>query len=148
METLHGRCHCGAIELQFRTGIAPLRLRLRACSCSFCRRHGARTMTDPNGSVAIAVHAADTLRRYRFGFHSADYLVCGRCGIYVAAVMHEGTKAFATLNANAFDVPDLAGALAEPVDYEQETLEQRRARRRVRWTPVSALREPPSPDSK
>ena len=44
-------------------------------------------------------------------------------------------RTFATLNLNAFDDPHLDLA-AVPVSYDGETLAERRARRRRRWTPV------------
>src|SRR2546422_3499160 len=88
---LTGRCHCGNLELSLETSVRPEELSLRADTCSFCRRHGARTTSDPSGRVVITVHHPDELLRYRFGLETADFLVCTRCGIYVAAVMEEGS---------------------------------------------------------
>src|SRR6266571_1111197 len=39
---LSGRCHCGNLELALETSLRPEELSLRAGTCSFCRRHGAR----------------------------------------------------------------------------------------------------------
>ena len=80
---LTGRCHCGNLELSLETSVRPEELSLRADTCSFCRRHGARTTSDPSGRVVITVHHPDELLRYRFGLETADFLVCTRCGIYV-----------------------------------------------------------------
>ena len=100
---LTGRCHCGNLELSLETSARPEELSLRADTCSFCRRHGARTTSDPSGRVVITVHHPDELLRYRFGLETADFLVCGRCGIYVAAVMNEGSSSYATVNVNILD---------------------------------------------
>src|ERR671939_662142 len=46
---LEGTCHCGNIAIVLETGQDPRSLPLRACDCSFCRKHGARTTSDPEG---------------------------------------------------------------------------------------------------
>jgi hypothetical protein len=137
-----GSCHCGAIRLSFESGrpLAP-----RACQCTFCRKHGARTVSDPEGSADIAV-GPDALR-YRFASHMADYLVCARCGVYVAAVAEIDGRGYATLNLNAFDDPQLE-LPATPISYDGETGAEKEERRRLRWTPLhvgraSASRLPP-----
>jgi len=56
---LTGRCHCGNLEFALETTAPGGALSLRADTCSFCRRHGARTTSDPSGHVAITVHHPD-----------------------------------------------------------------------------------------
>lgn len=127
---LSGQCHCGAIRIQFESDrpLAP-----RACRCGFCRRHGARTVSDPTGSAELDLGPGTI--RYSFGSGTTGFLICGRCGVYVGAVAEIGGKLFATLNLNAFDDPrpELA---AELISYEGETVEARADRRRCRWTPA------------
>ena len=98
--------------------------------------HGARTTTDPSGSVTFQIADASKLQRYRFGLRSADFLICRDCGVYVAAVLTSPQGQFATLNINtiraALEVP-----AAVPISYEEESLEQKQARRELRWTPVA-----------
>jgi hypothetical protein len=137
---VHGSCHCGNIGFTFRSALAIERLPLRSCACSFCSRHGARTTTDARGTVEIAVDDPSCLIRYRFALRTADFLVCGRCGIYVAAVLTDDGRPYATVNANTFDREEVARCPAEPVDYSAETFEERRARRVKRWTPVTCIR--------
>lgn len=137
MPTFAGRCHCGNLELVLTTAHEPATLPLRACSCGFCRRHGARTTSDPQGSVRIVAHAAGLLVRHRFGLATADMLVCGRCGVYVAALLEVGQRAWATINVNTFE-PPLGGA-ATPVSYDGEDAAARVARRRAGWTPCTLL---------
>ena len=125
-----GQCHCGALRVEFETD-APLAP--RACQCSFCRKHHARSVSDPAGSAVIAL-GPDAVR-YRFGNGSADFLICGRCGVYLGAVQEIDGRLYAVLNLTAFDDPreELAGV---PMDYEDETGAERTARRRARWTPA------------
>ena len=135
--SFHGQCHCGNLELAFETNFKPEQLPVRACACSFCRSHGARTTSDPNGSVKITVHDSNLLIRYQFGLKTADFLVCKRCGIYLAAVMKTSDRAFATVNINTFD--SLKNFRQEPttISYDGETEAQRRVRREKSWTPAA-----------
>ena len=73
--------------------------------------------------------------RYRFASKAADYLLCGRCGIYLGAVAEIGGGFYATLNLNVFDEPHLELA-AVPVSYDGESAEAKAERRRERWTPA------------
>jgi hypothetical protein len=137
-----GRCHCGAIGFIFRTSQPPAQWTVRACQCSFCRGHGARTVSDPNGSVTFQVTEASKLTRYRFGTRSSDFLICRECGVYVAAIITARDGQFATLNLNTIraplDVPEPV-----PVSYEGESAEQRQSRREQRWTPVAPCQDAP-----
>ena len=128
-----GGCHCGAVRFTFDSDkpLAP-----RACQCGFCRRHGARSVSDPDGSVTLSI-GPGTLR-YRFGLGITDFLICGRCGSYVAALAELDGRRFAVLNLNAFDDPHPA-LTAAAFSYEGETAESRSARRRARWTPARLI---------
>jgi len=125
-----GRCHCGAIRLSFESErpLAP-----RACQCGFCRRHGARTVTDPKG-LADVMLGSEAIR-YRFGTGTSDFLLCGRCGVYAGAAARLDGRWYATLNLNAFDEPRLELA-AVPVSYDGEGAEAKAARRQRNWTPA------------
>lgn len=126
-----GQCHCGALRFAFETE-APLAP--RACQCGFCRRHGARTVSDPAGSAALTL-GPETIR-YRFGSGTTDFLICARCGVYVGAAAEIAGAHYTTLNLNAFDDPRLELA-ATPVSYDSEDADAKAARRRARWTPLS-----------
>lgn len=125
-----GRCHCGAIRFAFETG-APLAP--RACQCSFCRKHGARTVADPEGAAVLTL-GPETIR-YRFGSQTTDFLICARCGVYAGALAALDGGVYVTLNLNAFDDPrpDLEAA---PVSYDDEGVATKADRRRARWTPA------------
>ncbi|MBI3678249.1 MAG: hypothetical protein HY243_16690 [Proteobacteria bacterium] len=114
-------------------------LGLRACLCSFCRSHGARTTSDPNGEIRISVRRWDKLLRYRFGLKTADFFVCAACGAFIGAVMNEGERTWMTVNANTFKPPPPLDFPAVPHDFEGEDVPGRIKRRMARWTPVSAI---------
>jgi len=52
-----GGCHCGNIGVRLQLSRVPEQMPLRSCSCSFCRSHGTRTVSDRDGRVEIT--AAD-----------------------------------------------------------------------------------------
>ena len=132
-----GSCHCGAVRLRYESD-APLAV--RECQCSFCRKHGSRNVSDPNGSLAIVSDVL--LTRYRFGLGITDFLICPTCGSYVAAVMVEGGGWLSTPNLNCFDDPH-SELRAEPMVYDAEDAADRLDRRHQRWTPTT-IAEPPS----
>lgn len=132
MTVYPGSCHCGAIRVAFSSEKAPGEMRVGRCACSFCRRHGARTMGDPAGSVAF--HAAPgALSRYRFGLGITDFLLCAKCGAYLGAVMEDEGRLIATLNVNALDIRDSFDPAPPLHVYDGETDDKRRARRRKFW---------------
>lgn len=127
-----GGCHCGAVRVEFETAAAPADLAIRACQCSFCRGHGARTAADPQGRVRFL----GPLRRYRFGLRTADFLLCAECGVYLGALYADSDGAWATLNVNCLEDRAAFRERAEPVSYAGESVEARAARRKARWTPA------------
>jgi len=133
---LTGGCHCGNLQLRFETRLPAAQLPLRSCTCSFCVRHGAHTTSDPAGRVRITVRDARRLVRYRFGLRTADFLVCGQCGVYVAAVLPDGKACVATVNVNALAERALLTREPVAVSYDDEDKPERVARRRARWTPA------------
>lgn len=136
---LHGHCHCGALEFNFETSFPAEDLPVRACACRFCRLHGAVTATDAAGTVDITVRKPD-LSFYRFGLKTADYWLCRQCGVYLCAVVEIEGQSYATLNiATVEGIDDTLLSAPQPVSYEDETFEERLARRKSRWTPVRKL---------
>ncbi|WP_210214747.1 hypothetical protein, partial [Mesorhizobium sp. M7A.F.Ca.ET.027.02.1.1] len=134
--TVHtGGCHCGNIRLEFSTELEPPQTEVRACQCSFCVRHGSRAVADPNGRLVISVKDETQLRRYQFGLRTADYLICRRCGVYVAAIARDD-DARAIVIINALDDRERFNQEPVRVDFDTENRAQRQARRRTHWTPV------------
>ena len=94
---MSGSCHCGAVRVGVRLSRSPAEIELRACQCSFCRRHGARTFADPAGHALIESASAADIRHYRFGQRTADFLICAECGVYIAAVIEGARRRIARL---------------------------------------------------
>ena len=50
MTEIHrGGCHCGNIRVAYLTAKPVSEWPIRACQCSFCRKHGVRATGDPEG---------------------------------------------------------------------------------------------------
>jgi len=135
--TLTGGCHCGNLQLTLEIRRPPDQVPVRACACSFCRAHGARTVTDPGGQVRLRAREPAELGRYQFGQRTAEFLVCRRCGVYVAAVMSATDGSLrATVNINALAEGARFSRDASEVDYSGESAAERLARRAAGWTPA------------
>ena len=135
--TFTGACHCGALHLTFETPTPPETLPLRACGCSFCRKHGVRTTSDPAGIARFSISDPELLQRYRFGTRTTDTLICRNCGIYLAAITEIAGALYAVVNVNALDDRSAFDREPQIMDYEGESAEQRQARRKVKWTPAT-----------
>jgi hypothetical protein len=140
MVVLNGACHCGAVAVSLETDDAS-RLKIRLCQCSFCRRHGGSSVSDPAGRLTIRA-SEPALTRYRFGLGTADFLLCSVCGCYVGAIVARGAEARGIANPVGTMMEGVWDRPGVPVDYEGEGEAERVARRLSQWTPVSRLGGP------
>jgi hypothetical protein len=136
---LNGACHCGAVSVSLETA-DPSALALRACQCSFCRRHGSVAASDPAGRLTIRA-PEHGLTRYRFGLKTADFLLCPVCGTYVGAMIARGAEVRAIVNATGMMLDGTWDRPGSIVDYEGESEAERIARRLSQWMPVSLVEE-------
>lgn len=120
---------------------------LRSCSCSFCRSHGTRTLSDRNGLAEITAADPSLVEHYRFGSRTADYLLCRRCGVYVGAVCETSSGIRAVINVNCLD--DRAAFTQAPAapNYDGEGTDARLDRRATNWMPVTVLPSRSAPQS-
>ncbi|MDB5477136.1 MAG: glutathione-dependent formaldehyde-activating [Phenylobacterium sp.] len=140
---LAGHCHCRAVRVILEPSKPAAELPLRACQCSFCRTRGALTTSDPAGHLFVEA-APGSLNRYRFGLRVTDFLLCAECGTYVAAVSDIAGRAMGVLNVRGVDLSGFEGREPDPMIYDDETADQRLARRQGRWMPVSVVEVQPS----
>lgn len=112
--TYTGECHCGNITLAMDITGDPASYTPRACDCDFCMKAGAKYLSDPNGRLTVTVKDAALLNRYRHGSRSAEFYICGNCGVLAAVGYEEQGRRYATVNVNALDDSSGFGA-AQPV---------------------------------
>jgi hypothetical protein len=143
MKAFNGSCHCGALHVALESAKAADELAVRACQCSFCRRHGALNTSDPEGFLHVTA-APGSLTRYRFGRGQIDMLLCEECGGYVAAVQVIDGATYGTVNVVGCDLEGFAGRVGQPMDYEDETDDARTQRRMAKWSPATVSETAPS----
>jgi len=135
-----GGCHCGNLRLRLHLTRPPAEYATRSCSCSFCRAHATRTLSDPDGRVEIRARDWALVERYRFGSGTADFLLCRTCGVYIGAVCETEQGLCAVTNVNSLvDLEAFAPASSFP-DHDEEPVEARLARRAANWTPAIVCR--------
>jgi hypothetical protein len=133
-----GSCHCGAIRATFYASKPAAALEVRACQCSFCTRHGAKTVSDPAGRARFEIDGA-ALSWYLFETRTGMSLICNRCGMYAGVMIEDGDHVWSVLNVRGLAVPEFKDHPAEPRVYDGETPEQRIARRKAMWTPTEIV---------
>ena len=139
---LEAACHCGNIRVAIDWSAAWPAIPVRACGCDFCRKHAARWTSDPNGAFRLMMADAAGSSCYRFGSHTADFHVCGRCGVIpIVTSLLEGRR-YAVFNANTFVAVDGTRFVETATDFEAETLAERLARRRRNSTPEAGSGDP------
>lgn len=128
----HGSCHCGAINAKYETD-EPVKL--RQDGCGFCSSRGVKSASDPNGRLTLVSKLR--LIRYRFGHKTADFLLCPRCGTYVATQMDGPHGPVGVLNVVGLAIAELKDEPATLASLEGESVDERNARRLSRWTPMT-----------
>lgn len=135
MTLYQGACHCGAIRTEFSSSKSPGELGARTCQCSFCRAHGASWTSDPAGTLTVRI--GGPVSRYRFGTGTADFLICGTCGVVPAVVAETEGGLHGVVRVDCLADGHAFLSAASPSDYDGEALDDRLARRAGRWTPAS-----------
>ncbi len=52
---VHGKCHCGNISFSLAWEPDPAEIPARACSCSFCVKHGGVWTSNPRGALEVVI---------------------------------------------------------------------------------------------
>lgn len=128
-----GRCHCGAISFALDWLPAPTEIPARACSCTFCQKHGGVWTACPQGRLRVAVADAAVVSNYEFGTRTATFHVCTRCGVVPVVTSRIAGKLYAVVNVHAFENVDPGLLRAAPVSFDGESETDRLARRARHW---------------
>src|ERR1700738_338640 len=109
---------------------------LWACTCSFCRSHSPRMVADPDGLFEAWADDWSLVENYRFGTGTFDFLICRRCGVFIAAVSETAADARAVVNVNCLSDRERFTSVPAVHDFEGETIETRSSRRAANWMPA------------
>ena len=132
---IRGSCHCGNMSFQLDWQPEPTEIPARACSCSFCLKHGGVWTSCPTGSLLVEIKDRARVSKYSFGTKTADFHVCSSCGAVPVVTSEIGGKTYAVVSVNAMDGVDLALLKRAPVSFEGEDEASRLARRAKGWIP-------------
>jgi hypothetical protein len=128
-----GSCHCGNISFTLDWRPEPLQIAARACSCSFCTRHGGVWTSCPTGSLQVTIKDASLASEYAFGTRTAQFHVCSTCGVVPVVTSRIDGRLHAVVNVNAFTDVDPSLLRRQPATFDGESEPQRLARRQRNW---------------
>ncbi|HTJ05010.1 MAG TPA: hypothetical protein VL624_06665 [Caldimonas sp.] len=130
---IHGSCHCGNISFALDWQPEPAEIPARACSCSFCTKHGGVWTSCPTGSLSVHLKDSNRVAVYVFGTRTAQFHVCRNCGIVPVVTSTIDGTVYAVVSVNAFDnvQPELLRHGA--VSFDGEGTGDRLARRQRNW---------------
>lgn len=130
---IRGKCHCGNISFSLDWGSEPAAIPARACTCSFCVKHGGVWTSSPGGSLEVSVEEPALVSRYAFGTRTAQFHVCARCGVVPFVTSRIDGTLYAVVSVNAFDGVDEALLRRSPASFDGEGTDDRLARRKRNW---------------
>ena len=130
---VHGKCHCGNISFSLTWEPDPAEIPARACSCSFCIKHGGVWTSNPRGALEVVIKDPARVSRYSFGTRTAEFHTCARCGIVPVVTSRIDGHLYAVVSVNAFEDVDQSLLRRTPASFDGEGTESRLARRKRNW---------------
>jgi hypothetical protein len=128
-----GRCHCGNITYRFDWQPDPAEIPARACTCSFCRKHGGVWTSCPRGHLEVEARDPARVSSYAFGTQTAEFHVCACCGVVPVVTSRIDGQLYAVVNVNTFDNVAASMLKTAPASFDAEDEAVRLARRRRYW---------------
>jgi hypothetical protein len=130
---IHGKCHCGNISFSLAWEPSPAEIPARACSCSFCTKHGGVWTSNPKGALEVVVEDPALVSKYAHGTRTAEFHVCSRCGIVPVVTSRIDGRLYAVVSVNAFEDVDPSLLRRAPTNFDGEGKDSRLARRKRGW---------------
>ena len=143
---IHGSCHCANVSFELDWEPDPTEIPARACTCSFCTKHGGVWTSSPTGRLRVSVTEPSLLSRYAFGTGTALFHVCSRCGAVPVVTSEIDGRVYAVVSVNAFDDVEPSMLRRAPISFDGEAVGTRLARRTRSWIGDVAFLAPKDPD--
>ncbi|WP_395704043.1 GFA family protein [Aquabacterium sp.] len=140
-----GGCHCGNIRFTLRWAPEPAEIPARACTCSFCVKHGGVWTSCPGGTLEVTVRDDARITRYAFGTRTAQFHVCAGCGVVPLVTSRIDGRLYAVVSVNALEGVDPALLKRAPASFDGEDEAARLARRARRGSPACDHQDPYGP---
>ena len=93
-------------------------------------------ISDREGQFEVSADDWALVENYRFGTRTCDFLICKRCGVFIAAIAELATGAQAVVNVNCLNDRERFTSVPTLHDFEGETPETRLSRRAANWMPA------------
>ena len=137
---IQGGCHCGNIRFSLTWEPDPVEIPARACTCSFCTKHGGVWTSNPRAKLDVAIRDPERVSNYAFGTRTAEFRICSRCGIVPVVTCRIDGQLYAVVSVNSFE--GIAESLLRraPASFDREDTETRLARRKRNWIPDVTFR--------
>jgi hypothetical protein len=130
---IRGKCHCGNVSFTLTWDPDPAEIPARACTCSFCAKHGGVWTSNPAGALRVSIDDPRRVSRYEFGTRTAQFHVCANCGIAPIVTSRIDGRLYAVVSVNAFEGVDPAIIRRAPMSFDGEETSARLARRARNW---------------
>ena len=130
---IRGKCHCGNISFTLTWEPDPSEIPARACTCSFCVKHGGVWTSNPRGVLEVVVREPAMVSKYAFGTRTAEFHTCARCGVVPVVTSRIDDRLYAVVSVNAFENVDPARLNRSPASFDGEGQDDRLARRKRNW---------------
>ena len=132
---IHGSCHCGNIAFDLDWQPEPGEIPARACTCSFCQKHGGVWTSNPQGRLDVHIADSTQVSNYVFGTKTAQFHICSRCGAVPVVTSEVDGTMYAVVSVNAFDNVDASLLKRASASFDGESEGDRLARRARNWIP-------------
>jgi hypothetical protein len=152
---IDGKCHCGNIAFELEWEGEPPEIPARACSCSFCVKHGGVWTSNPKAGLAVTIRDVSLVSKCAFGSRTATFHVCSRCGTVPLVTSEISNRLYAVVNVNALEDVDpswlrraavtFEGKMSSPVSSAESAIGSRMSassRGRLTCRPSRAARRP------
>jgi hypothetical protein len=138
---IKGACHCGNISFVLDWPETAVPIGVRACSCSFCTKHGGVYTSHPESRLEARLADPSQVSKYRFATRTADFFLCLRCGALPFITSLIDDHLYAVVNVNTFVDFDRSQLETSRTDFAGETVESRLQRRSQSWIPEVVIAE-------
>ena len=130
---VRGKCHCANISFSLRWEPDPTEIPARSCGCSFCTKHGGVWTSTPGGALKVSIRDRAHLIRYAFGTRTAEFHICGACGVVPVVTSRIDDHLYAVVNVNTFEGVDPLLLRRASTNFDGEGTDDRLARRKRNW---------------
>ena len=143
---IEGKCHCGNIRYTLDWPGDGTNIKIRACGCSFCVKHGGSWTSDRDSQLVAEIQNASLVSKYRFGTRTAEFYVCSRCGTVPFVTSAIDDRLYAVVNVNTFEGINLSSLVRTATSFDGEDTGERLERRKRNWIPNVRISGAPGRD--